>query len=74
MGPILLLLMAAAPQPAGAHLQAVATARIVSGQRIRLTAIDAKAGASKPVPWQRSRIRRTDGHGSPTELRLAEFQ
>ena len=71
MVPALLLLAAAAtsPQP-GVRLQALATARIVSGERVTFEA------AVPPPSAQRRRIlpRGSASDNSQAELRLVEFQ
>ena len=69
MGTLLFLLAASVVTPAPSRVQAVATATIVEGARIRLD-------SSTTVPEARRRVtvRRETGRPQPTELRLVEFQ
>jgi hypothetical protein len=60
--------ISAAPQPAPARAQGIATARIVSGERVQLDSPAAVASA------QRTQIVRRQGDGQVTRLRLVEFQ
>jgi hypothetical protein len=67
----LLLLLAsdaASPVPA-VRLQAVATARIVSGERIGLA-----SKAEVPSAQRTIRVRRDPSSSQPRQLRLVEFQ
>ena len=71
---LLLLAAAPAPQPV-ARLQATATARIVSGERISLRASEAgRRAAEAGRQRQSARILRREGDGRISELRLVEFQ
>jgi hypothetical protein len=73
VAPLLILLVATASEPRlVAHARATAT--IVEGRRIHLSAqmIDAGSGGAPHV--QRSRLQRRDEHGAPAEIRLLEFQ
>lgn len=73
MSAVLLMLLAAAAPPHGARLQATATARIVSGERIDFDASPARTAEAVRLR-QRSRILRIERDGGRSELRLVEFQ
>ena len=67
---IAMLLLLAAPEQAGAHIGAVATARIVRGARVALSEQQVQSAPAEP---QLNRIVRQE-EGQQRALRLVEFQ